>query len=406
MFDSSCQKAYLLRYFLVLTDLLYRCAISTGLKGKDLGRKGQTDEDIEIPSALGVVSAVVFLIGIICIQVFDIQSPERNSKYNAAMLAICFMTLLGFADDVLDLPWRFKLVLPPIASLPLLCSYSGGTSIVMPIFSRSLFWNSEHGVLTSVSTILSWFGIVVDPKSAGALVNIGWYYYLYMSLLAVFCTNAINIYAGINGLEVGQAVIIALAVLCTNFYEMSKTGGWLSLQYSSPDSFLFIGDLLLEHRHALSASLMILFLSVALALLKWNWYPAKVFVGDTFCYFAGMTFAVASILGGFSKTILLFFIPQIINFLYSCPQLFGFLPCPRHRLPAMDLRTGLRIPSTYLWKGKEYDNLTLINLVLRVLGPMKEETLTTVLLSFQIITCICGIILRYFVGPLWMYDGK
>lgn len=27
---------------------------------------------------------------------------------------------------------------------------------------------------------------------------------LYMGMLAVFCTNAINIYAGINGLEAGQ----------------------------------------------------------------------------------------------------------------------------------------------------------------------------------------------------------
>ena len=26
-------------------------------------------------------------------------------------------------------------------------------------------------------------------------------------------------------------------------------------------------------------------------------YPSRVFVGDTFCYFAGMTFAVAAILG-------------------------------------------------------------------------------------------------------------
>ena len=61
--------------------------------------------------------------------------------------------------------------------------------------------------------------------------------------------------------------------------------------------------------------------------------PAEVFVGDTYCYFAGMTFAVIGILGHFSKTMLLFFIPQIINFLLSVPQLFKFIPCPRHRLP-------------------------------------------------------------------------
>jgi len=43
-----------------------------------------------------------------------------------------------------------------------------------------------------------------------------------------------------------------------------------------------------------------------------NRYPSRVFVGDTFCYFAGMTFAVVGILGHFSKTMLLFFIPQVL----------------------------------------------------------------------------------------------
>ena len=62
-------------------------------------------------------------------------------------------------------------------------------------------------------------------------------------------------------------------------------------------------------------------------------YPARAFIGDTFCYFSGMAFAVVGILGHFSKTLLLFFIPQIVNFIFSCPQLFGLVPCPRHRVP-------------------------------------------------------------------------
>ena len=49
-----------------------------------------------------------------------------------------------------------------------------------------------------------------------------------------------------------------------------------------------------------------------------------------------MTLAVVAILGHFSKTLLLFFIPQIVNFLYSVPQLFHLIPCPRHRLPKYD----------------------------------------------------------------------
>lgn len=64
-------------------------------------------------------------------------------------------------------------------------------------------------------------------------------------------------------------------------------------------------------------------------------YPARVFPGDTLCYLAGMAFAVVGIQAHFSKTLLLFFIPQIFNFLLSAPQLFGIVPCPRHRVPRL-----------------------------------------------------------------------
>jgi UDP-N-acetylglucosamine--dolichyl-phosphate N-acetylglucosaminephosphotransferase len=38
----------------------------------------------------------------------------------------------------------------------------------------------------------------------GAILELGVLYLVYMGALSVFCTNAINIYAGINGLEAGQ----------------------------------------------------------------------------------------------------------------------------------------------------------------------------------------------------------
>lgn len=64
-----------------------------------------------------------------------------------------------------------------------------------------------------------------------------------------------------------------------------------------------------------------------------NRYPARAFPGDTLCYFTGMAFAVVGIQGHFSKTLALFFAPQIFNFVLSCPQLFGLMPNPRHRVP-------------------------------------------------------------------------
>jgi UDP-N-acetylglucosamine--dolichyl-phosphate N-acetylglucosaminephosphotransferase len=47
------------------------------------------------------------------------------------------------------------------------------------------------------------------PLLGDDFLDLGLFYYVYMALIAVFCTNSINIYAGINGLETSQSVIIA-----------------------------------------------------------------------------------------------------------------------------------------------------------------------------------------------------
>ena len=157
---------------------------------------------------------------------------------------------------------------------------------------------------------------------------------------------------------------------------------------------------------------------------------------EPYCgYFAGMTFAVVGILGHNAKTVLLFFLPQIANFLYSCPQLFKLIPCPRHRMPGYDrptdrlvvswsefdeaqLGTGGRLVlcacevfqlaaverpapdgataaagdmagdaaggSAARARPVRLSNLTIINLALHLLGPMHEARLATTLLALQV----------------------
>jgi len=109
-----------------------------------------------------------------------------------------------------------------------------------------------------------------------------------MSMLSIFCMNSINIYAGINGLEVGQSIIIGFFVMIHNLIEL----------------FRFPKDSRVFFYHTISLILIMTFVSTSAALFKWNKYPSKVFVGDTFCYFAGMVFASAGILGHFTKTLL------------------------------------------------------------------------------------------------------
>ena len=282
--------------------------------------------------------------------------------------------------------------LPSVASLPLLCCYNGSTSIVVPIPFRT--WLMQDGDVTTLGNALSYL-IEIDYNAHGSLVDLHLFYLLYQLLLAVFCTNSINIYAGINGLEVGQSYIIGCAVLVHNLVEIQSNS-------------------LSTENHLFSVMLMMSFIGVSLGLLKHNWYPASVFCGDTYCYFAGMTFAVVGILGHFSKTLLLFFIPQIINFLWSVPQLFKFVPCPRHRLPAFNAETGKMEPSTFECKPDELkwlkritfqdtratkmSNMTLINLCLQVCGPMTEKTLCTTLLGIQILGCGFALFVRYYIS--------
>lgn len=53
-------------------------------------------------------------------------------EWNAGLFSSCFMLFLGFADDVVELRWRYKLILPCLAALPLLVAYHGVTTIVIP----------------------------------------------------------------------------------------------------------------------------------------------------------------------------------------------------------------------------------------------------------------------------------
>ena len=63
------------------------------------------------------------------------------AEYNAAILSISLMTLLGFVDDVLNLRWRYKLIVPFVFTLPLIQAYVAqkqSTTIALPSYLHSL----------------------------------------------------------------------------------------------------------------------------------------------------------------------------------------------------------------------------------------------------------------------------
>ncbi|KAI1470482.1 glycosyl transferase family 4-domain-containing protein [Daldinia caldariorum] len=388
--------------------------IKAGLKGRDLSKVNNNNY---IPECMGGICAVVYLLIIIVFipfpfykdivvatsgggnrdVVMNVEFVQKGrllhkfphsklASYLSAIISLQSITLLGIGDDLFDIRWRHKFFIPAFASIPLLVIYFidfGVTSIVLPTF--------------------------LQPYVGRELFDLGILYYGYMSAFSIFSPNSINILAGINGIEVSQSIVIALLLAFNDAL-------YLLTPYPHPatDSHLF------------SLYFLLPFLGVSFALLIHNWYPARVFCGDTYCYFAGMVFVVVSILGHFSKTLILLLVPQIFNFVYSMPQLFGLVPCPRHRLPHFNARTGQLEPSVTKWEKdkqprpviamalrllsqlrllrlkedeqgliEETSNLTILNLWLVWRGPMREDRLAKEITALQAVLGLFGLFVRH-----------
>lgn len=389
--------------------------VRAGIKGADLNKVQRRT----LPECMGAVCAVVYLLVVIVFipmpfykdivaatsgggnrdVVLPVAHVEQGrllhrfphsklASFLSAIISLQSITLLGIGDDLFDIRWRHKFLIPAFAAIPLLVVYFvdfGVTSVVVP---------------TPLQPYL------------GDLVHLGPLYYLYMTAVAIFSPNSINILAGINGIEVAQSVVVA-ALLVFNDALYLLAGPY---PHPATDSHLF------------SLYFLLPFLGVSLALLAHNWYPARVFVGDTYCYFAGMVFVVVSILGHFSKTLVLLLLPQIANFAYSAPQIFGLVPCPRHRMPRFHARTGLLEPSVTVWLPdrqprppiawalrllarlhllrlttdpkdpaiiQETTNMTLLNLWLVWRGPLREDRLAVEVVVMQACVGLFGLFVRH-----------
>ena len=85
----------------------------------------------------------------------------------------------------------------------------------------------------------------------GNFIDLGLLYYIYMGNIAIFCTNAINIYAGINGIEVGQSFIVGCFIVIHNIIEIRLNKE-------------------VVQNHMFSLTIMLPFLFCTLALLRYN----------------------------------------------------------------------------------------------------------------------------------------
>lgn len=375
--NPDCVQQFIMPVFLTICVSLlayqacYKCIppiskllMRANITGRDVHKPGAP----LLPEAAGLAAGFIYILALIA-QMLLFVDTEMVHAWCAASMSITAMLLLGFVDDVLDLKWKHKVLLPAIAVLPSMAVYriiKSSTSILLPWPLHRLF------------------GIHV--------VELGSMYYIWMLIVATFCTHSINIHAGINGLEVGQSIIIAISACISAYFD---------------ENYLVI-------------RLLLPFIGASLALYQFNRYPSRVFVGDVYCYFAGMTLAVTAILGAVTKTMMLWFVPQAINFGYSLLQLSGWIECPRHRMPrntsedvltfsTVTIKTATRFQAFLLdilgrckivhvdrmGTSTAVNNMTLMNWVLFLFGPMHEAELCACLLVLQAMWCAIGMCIRH-----------
>jgi UDP-N-acetylglucosamine--dolichyl-phosphate N-acetylglucosaminephosphotransferase len=170
----------------------------------------------------------------------------------AIFLSATLAVLAGLIDDLFTLSQVALIVLTFLISLPIIAFHAGSSTIYFP------------------------FG----PQDLGSL------FWVLVPFAFAFLMNGVNIYAGFNGLEAGLGLVSSFSLAtCAVIY------GSLESAFS-----LF----------ALSGAL--------LALLKWNSFPAKVFIGGSGTFLIGAVLASSIIAGSIKIVGIIALFPYLINF--------------------------------------------------------------------------------------------
>lgn len=134
------------------------------------------------------------------------------------------------------------------------------------------------GQLLSAAIIAFYGEILLDNITAfGLNINFGYFAYPITIIFIVACMNIINLIDGLDGLAGGVSAIFFITIIIICFFQGRTTG--------------------------LEFTLALITLGSTLGFLVHNFYPAKIFAGDSGALFLGFIIAVISLLG-FKATVL------------------------------------------------------------------------------------------------------
>ena len=294
-----------------------KCFVRRKITGKDMHKKGER----MVPEMGGMVTVFSFSLGIVLLigwkTFLQKDLPVDISSLLSVLSVVLMIGLIGVMDDFLNIRQKIKAILPLFAALPLSAIKAGTPTMSLPFVGHV------------------YFGIFYPLL----LVPIG----------VTGASNAWNMLAGFNGLEVGMG-IVAMIFLSVVAYLVGST------------TALYI-------------------LAVALgtlsATLYYNWYPAKVFIGDAGTLSIGAIIACCVILGNFEKAGVIIVIPHIVDFLIKLP----------HRLPE----------SFGLYKnGKLYcpnnKPVGLCQLIMKIFKGISERNLVLLLMGIETIFGVVAVL--------------
>ena len=261
-FGDLVLAGLILLFSFVLTLFLTKKWISSAkianLVGKDMNKP---DKPL-IPRSGGLIVAIVICFALfvyIFMKTFYLLGTPFTHiiEVFAISATVLLAGFIGFIDDVLG--WKDglsqlqKVLLTIPIALPLIVINAGVSTIDLPILG-----NIDLQLL---------YPLLIVP------------------LGVIGSTNGFNLLAGYNGLETSMSLVIFVVF---GFTGLISGKLWISLV-----AFIVCASLL--------------------AFLAFNWYPARVFPGNSFSYAIGALIATLAILGSMEKIALWLFMPYFLE---------------------------------------------------------------------------------------------
>lgn len=248
------------------------------------------------------MGGIIFLVAIVVAALLSAEQPT-SIEMVTVVGAMLGYGLIGFIDDFIKVVMHRSLGLRAYQKL-----------MGQVTFAFILTWVAVHLLGRGTDLVIPFTSFHLE---------LGWFYYPFVAFIIVGITNAVNLTDGLDGLAAGTTFITSLCYMLIALLGATQGGGVAVLAYES-DLAVFAA--------ALAGG--------CLGFLRFNSYPARVFMGDTGSLALGgalvglavltKTELVLLLLGGVYVIEAFSVIIQVISFKTTGKRVFKMSPIHHH----------------------------------------------------------------------------